>query len=100
MKSVNNAVFVDRVKGIIGLRVADASIIPEITDYTNAATIMVAEKAADIIKSEAKNPLPPVPWKYGMMGYKMALGEPNKFKWSTKKSENETIDWLKDKNKL
>lgn len=61
MKSVNNAGFVDRVKGIIGLRVADASIIPEITDYTNAATIMVAEKAADIIKSEAKNPLPPVP---------------------------------------
>lgn len=50
-----------KVKGIIGLRVADASIIPEITDYTNAATIMVAEKAADIIKSEAKNPLPPVP---------------------------------------
>lgn len=77
MKSVNNAGFVDRVKGIIGLRVADASIIPEITDYTNAATIMVAEKAADIIKSEAKNPLPPVPWKYGMMGYKMALGEQN-----------------------
>lgn len=73
MKSVNNAVFVDRVKGIIGLRVADASIIPEITDYTNAATIMVAEKAADIIKSEANNPLPPVPWK----GYKMALGEQN-----------------------
>lgn len=77
MKSVDNAVFVDRVKGIIGLRVADASIIPEITDYTNAATIMIAEKAADIIKSEAKNPLPPVPWKYGMMGYEMALGEQN-----------------------
>lgn len=77
MKSVNNAIFVDRVKGIIGLRVADASIIPEITDYTNAATIMVAEKAADIIKSEAKNPPPPVPWKYGMMGDKMALGEQN-----------------------
>ena len=50
--------FGNRVKGIIGLRVADASIIPEITDYTNAATIMVAEKAADMIKSEVNNPLP------------------------------------------
>jgi choline dehydrogenase len=45
------------VKGISGLRVADASVIPEITDYTNAATIMIAEKAADLIKSDANNPL-------------------------------------------
>ncbi|XP_048765520.1 L-sorbose 1-dehydrogenase-like [Ostrea edulis] len=46
-----------KVKGVSGLRVADASIIPEITDYTNAATIMIAEKAADLIRSDANNPL-------------------------------------------
>lgn len=39
-----------RVRGIDGLRVADASIFPEITSgNTNAATVMVGEKAADLI---------------------------------------------------
>jgi choline dehydrogenase len=44
-----------RVHGTQGLRVADASVMPTVVSgNTNAATIMIGERCADLVRQEAR----------------------------------------------
>jgi choline dehydrogenase len=47
-----------RVRGVSGLRVVDAAVFPNISSgNTNAPTLMVAEKAADLIREDSSQPV-------------------------------------------
>ena len=48
-----------RVRGIDGLRVADASVMPDVTSgNTNLPSIMIGEKAADLLRGRRLAPEP------------------------------------------
>ena len=49
-----------RVRGVASLRVADASIMPDVVSAnTHAATMLIGEKAADLVRAAGAAPVSP-----------------------------------------
>jgi choline dehydrogenase len=56
-----------RVRGIDGLRVADASVMPDIVSAnTNTAAMVIGEKAADLVRAARTVPVSPGPAEVGV----------------------------------
>ena len=62
-----------KVRGVTGLRVADASVMPHlVSGNTNAASVVIGDKAADLVLGK----LPPAPIQAGITAAQASTSHP------------------------